>query len=248
MKKSIIMIGIGTIWFMKKGSSEAEAPNPNILIVGTNAEYPPFSFREHNAIVGFDIDIINEVAKRIGKQVKLIDMPFDSLLPKLQLGSIEVVAAGLTATQERALKVLFTHSYFNTDPLIIVTLAKNNPTNVKDLTGKEVIVNEGYTADLYMSAIEGPIIKRLATPSEALMALRSGRAYAFVTAQSTMKPFFQQYGTKEFRTVPIENTTEDYALAVSKKFPELLTPIQEALNNMQQDGTLENLKKKWNLS
>ena len=77
----------------------------NILVVGTNAEFAPFSFREGNKIVGFDIDIAREVCQRLGKEMELKDMPFDALLPELTLGSVHFVAAGMSCTEERAKRV-----------------------------------------------------------------------------------------------------------------------------------------------
>jgi len=177
-------------------------------------------------------------------------MPFDALIPEIQLGNIHVIAAGMSPTLERAKRVFFTEPYLTNNPLIIITLASNPLIKgVEDLTGKEVAVNEGYVSDMYMSTITGPTIIRLSSASiaDGILALQSGRAYAFVTAQTSVKRFFKKYGTKEFQTVPIPETDESDALAVSKKYPELFNRIQTILHNMKQDGTLQTIKRKWEL-
>ena len=221
----------------------------NTIIVGTNAEYPLYYFIKSDEIIGFDIDVAREVVKRINKKMILQDMPFDALIPAIQLGKVHMIAAGMTPTKQRAKRVHFTKPHLKGDPLIIVTLknAKKVAT-VDDLKGEDVVVNEGYTADFYMTKYENSIdVKRLATPAEAFLALRSKRAAAFVTARSSVQPFFEQYGEQEYRIVQIKDTSDEYALAISKKHSDLLPQIQKVLDEMQQDGTLDTLRKKWKL-
>lgn len=235
------------IFWYSRHSSEPII-NDHKLIVGTNAEYPPFSFIKDEEIVGFDIDIAREVSKRMGKEMELKDMPFEMLLPQIQLGEIQIIAAGMTVTPERQKRVIFTRPYLTNDPLLIVSPANNPPFHdVQELSGKEVVVNDGYTADSYISEIEGPIVRRLATPAEAILALRSHRADAYVTARSAIKPFFDRYGASEFRVVEIPNITDNYSLIISRHYPFLLCQVQTALDAMEKDGTLATLKEKWSI-
>ena len=153
----IVLLALLTYMYKYKFSSGEQTPkSSDILLVGTNAEFAPYSFIDNGNIVGFDIDIAHEVAKRLGKTITFKDMPFESLLPELQLGRIEIIAAGITPTQERAQKVLFTKPYVEGDKLVVLT-RRNTPliTSIDDLNGKKVVVNDGFTADLYMSAIAG---------------------------------------------------------------------------------------------
>ncbi len=243
----LLLVTAHVLW--RSADKNSAIQDNTTLVVGTNAEYEPFSFVDNDAIVGFDIDVIKEVAQRLGKKIELKDMPFDALLPKLQFGDIQIIAAGITATPEKAKKVLFSKPHLTGDPLVIISLARNPAiTSLKDLDGKEVVVNEGYTADLYMSTITGPVIKRLAAPAEALLALTSGNAYAFVAAQSTVKPYFDKYGTQKFNIFPIDGAQDNYSFVISKHYPELLPLVQQALDAMEQDGTLEKIKRKWNFS
>ncbi|HEV2601475.1 MAG TPA: ABC transporter substrate-binding protein [Candidatus Babeliales bacterium] len=244
---SIIFLLLATFLFAWFSLRKTTPPvTDNILIVGTNAEYPPFTFIDNGTIVGLDIDIIKEVAHRLDKPTLLKDMSFDSLLPKLQFGDIQVIAAGLTATPEKAKNVLFTKPYISGDPLIVISMANNPPiTHLRDLDGKQVVVNEGYTADQYMSTIQGPIVKRLATPTEGFLALTSGHSYAFIAAQSSVKPYFDKHGKTAFNIFTLDGVHDSYSLAVSKQHPELLTAIQNALDAMEKDNTLASIKAKW---
>ena len=118
------------------------------MIVGTNAEFPPFSYIENKAIVGFDIDVAKEVAQRLGKTIQIKDMPFDALIPDIALGHVDFVAAGMSYTEERAKRASFTKSYFE-DPLMIFS---KRPLSFDKLKGKKVVVVQGFTADLLMSS------------------------------------------------------------------------------------------------
>lgn len=235
------------VWYSIRKRSATPKPAPaDSIIVGTNAEYRPFTFIKGNQIVGFDIDIASEVCNRLGKQMVLKDMGFTTLIPALQLGTVQLVAAGMTPTPERARSVLFTKPYLEGDDLLILSLAKNPQiTSLEQLSGKNVIVNEGYVSDSFMSEQKGPILQRLPNPATGFLALRSGRGDAFVIARSSAQPFFERYGKQDFHITPIKESANQYALAISKKYPELLEKVQKVLDQMTQDGTLDKIKAKW---
>ena len=218
----------------------------HVLVVGTNAEYYPFSFIRDGAFTGFDIDLVETLAQRLNKKISIKDMSFDALIPEAQLGSIDIIAAGLTPTEQRAQRILFTKPYITSDPLMIITNAKNSSINgVADLKGKSVVVNEGFTADFYASKLPEIQLTRLATTTESFLSLQSGRSDAFISAKSAVKPFFEKYSTNEYKIIPIEGTSDSYALALSKKAADLLPVVQAELDAMEADGTLAQLKKKW---
>lgn len=246
---SILIVVTGTVWFLVQKKSCPIAP-ANTLIVGTNAEFPPFSFMENNTIVGFDIDIAHEVAKRLNKTIELKNMSFDALLPSLQLGSIHIIAAGMTPTPERAKRILFTKPHMTGDTLVIVSLKDNPFASIEALKDKTVVVNQGYTADTFMSDKPDINVVRLSSAliSDGLLALQSKRADAFVAAYSSVKPFFEKHGINKFVWTPIPNTQESDALAISPQYPQLAQEVQEVLNTMETDGTLKQLKNKWGIT
>jgi len=257
MKKAPLFIIIGLItvisaalWYRAE-KTITTSPTLDTIIVGTNAEFQPFSFKDQDEIVGFDIDIIKEVARRLGKQIILKDMPFDALIPEIQIGNIHMIAAGITPTEERAQRALFTKPHLLGNPLAIITL-KDKPalTTLDELNGKTVAVNEGYLSDSFMSEQPGVELLRLSSAlvSDGMLALQSGRADAFVAAIYSMKPYFEKYDVSNFSVTPIPATEETSAFAISKHYPDLRYSIQNALDNMATDGTLDAIKTKWNLS
>lgn len=224
------------------------------LNVGTSSDFPPFSFRDKtDEIIGFDIDVIKEIVKRLNLKMELIDRPFSMLIPQIQIGQIDVIAAGMTPSPEREKNLRFTKPYLNENPLVIVTLKDKTPKikNIEDLKGKSVIVNTGYVSDMYVSKFPEIQLIRLPKVTDAMIALEHNKADAFVTANLTLKPYNIELGTKDntkFNVTLIEDTTETSALGVSKKISdELFEKIQAALDEMEKDGTLKAIKLKWKM-
>ena len=95
-----------------------------ILIMGTNAEFEPFEYRDdNNEITGFDVWMAKHIAAKLGKELKIEDMVFDTLIAALNTGKIEFIAAGMTADDERRQNVDFTQDYFDSTQVIIVPKA-----------------------------------------------------------------------------------------------------------------------------
>lgn len=247
---SALLIALGAVSFFymtKKNTRSGNKTEDTTLVVGTNAAYAPFEFIDNNEVVGYDIDVIKEVGKRLGKTIEIKDMSFDALIPEIQLGSVHVIAAALTPTPERAQRVLFATPHIDNDPFVIISLASNPINSVDELSGKEVIVNQGFSADLYVSKLPDVAVNRLETVGDAMLALKSGRGDAFVTSEKSSRGFFEKQGKKGFHIVGIPDTAETGALAISKQHPALLDAINGVLAQMETDGTLTTLKKKWNL-
>lgn len=223
-----------------------QAAESNSLIVGTNAEFPPFTYIDNKEIVGFDIDIAKEVAQRLGKTIQFKDMPFDALIPDLMLSQIDFVAAGMSHTAERAKRVLFTKPYLSADPLVIFSSSKQN-ISLDGLKGKTVVVIEGFTADLFMSSQTEINLIRLPAQADGFMAIKSGRADAFVTAKSTVDAFFEVQDASQYHIEVLVGTSETCALVVPKSKAKLWLDIQKALDDMKIDGSMAILKAKWKL-
>lgn len=244
MKSKIIFLALCFSACIFAFGKEEKKP---IWIVGTNAEFPPFCFQKEEGIVGFDIDVIQEVAKRLEKAIEIKDMPFEALLPDLMLGKISCIAAGMSITKERAKKVAFTRPYLQEDPLVLIMKIKNRA-SFQALKGKTIVVNDGFTAADFLSFQEGYEVLRLPSTADAFLALSANRASAFITAKSTVKNFFLTQDSSLFYVEDLPNTGENCALVVNKNNPELLEQIQKALDSMEDDGTIQSLKEKWGVN
>lgn len=247
-----ILVGIAVWRYAQHTRSTTDTTRQvkTVLRIGTNAEFPPFAFMRDGEITGFDSELIKIVAQRLGLTPEFKNMDFDVLLPQLQAGAIDVIASGMTETPARAEQVLFTKPYLGGVPLVIVSRASHAtkaPASVADLNGQTVIVNDGFTADTYLSQYPAIKLKRLATVSDAFLALNSQQADAYVGAENSMTPFLEQYGRANYQVRPLAGTNENCAIAVSKLYPELLTKIQTVLDQLAADGTIDQLKTHWKL-
>ena len=256
MQKNLVIIVpivliVATILFMhtpKESNNKALELQQKTLIVGTNAEFPPFEYLEDGLLVGFEIDVVRRIGERLQRPIIFKNLPFDALIPEIQTGNIHMIAAGMTPTPEREKRVYFTAPIFEGNPLAIVTLAEevNKITNVEDLKNKIVAVNEGYFADKYISSLSDVEVFRIASASigEGLLSLQSGRAAALVASLSSLKPFLGQHA-EQVRVSIIAGTDEKIAFAVGHQYQEILESLNAVIADMKQDGLLDILRQKW---
>ena len=213
------------------------------LYVGTNAEFEPFEYREGENIVGFDIELIGEISKLINKDIEFEDMAFDGLLPALQTKKIDLIIAGMTATEERKKFVNFSESYYKSQQAIVVNKDENGINNFDNLIGKEVGVVLGYTGDIIVSEMANVKIQRYNATSEAIMALKSKKVQAVVLDYEPAKNYSAQ--NPELKLIETDSQSEEYAIAIRKEDTQLLNNINKALATLKENGTYDALLNKY---
>jgi len=221
----------------------------NFLIVGTSSDYPPYSQidLQTGQIVGLEIDLITEIAERLNKKIILKDMPFNSLVIELMSGQIDIIAAGLSPSQERSKSVLFSNPYIDNDDLIAVN-KKSSPeiTSITDLYGKNIAVNTGYTSDVFLSNYPEIHLLRLKSTPDTIVALRSDVVDAFVVARSIFNLFLrEQSQDHNYQFFALPSSAEAYAFAYEKNNIKLKNQIDDILDVMIKNGTIETIKNKW---
>lgn len=215
----------------------------NKLYVGTNAEFEPFEYREGDNIVGFDIDLINEIAKLIGAEIEVVDMQFDGLLPALEAKKIDLIIAGMTATEERKQFVNFSEPYYNSKQSIVVLSNNTDITTFDNFAGKKVGVVLGYTGDILVSEMTNVEVQKFNATSETILALKSQKVDAVVLDYEPAKNYVAQ--NKELKLIEIDSATEEYSIAMRKDDTELLTKVNDALKTINENGTYETLLGKY---
>src|SRR5690349_10409280 len=118
-----IIVALSALTWYKAAKRSFPVPSSDIdtIIVGTNAEFQPFSFKEDDANTGVDIDIITTILNRLKIKMIIKDMPFEVLLPEIQLGNIHGIAARITPTTERTKPAFFTYPHLTSDFLVIIS-------------------------------------------------------------------------------------------------------------------------------
>jgi polar amino acid transport system substrate-binding protein len=218
------------------------------VTVGTSADFPPFEYIENGQFVGFDMDLMREIAKIAGFELKFGDMSFDSLIPALRVGQIDVAAAAMTITEERKKVVDFSMPYWTADQSIIVKADSDFTITV--LFGKYRIgVQTGTTGDLWCTEnlVEKGLLpernlKRYDTFILALSDLLNGNIDAIVLDSPVANRFA---ATKPVKVVGIIVTGEQYGIAVRKGNKELLNKINQALKTLIETGKINELIDKY---
>lgn len=218
------------------------------LIVGTEPAFAPFEFQKENSkdFVGFDIDLIQAIAKQMGYEKCTIQgMGFDALIPALDAKNIDVAIAGMTITDERAKKVNFSKPYYKSGLAIVVNKDNNTINDIADLKGKRIAVQIGTTGAMEAEKIEGAKITSFNTNGEACLELKN-RAVDAVIGDLPVEAYFLQQGGNDFAKIVGKTlTSEDYGIAVAKSNTALAKDVDKALDTLKQNGEYDKLYKKW---
>ena len=216
-------------------------------VVGTSADFPPFEYIKDGQIVGFDIDLIKAIAKSQGFDVKFQDISFDSLIPGLTAGTIDIVASGMTITEERKKVVDFTEPYYSANQAVLVK--KGSGKNVTVLFGNhKIAVQTGTTGDLWVeenlekTGILKGKVTRFDTFVLAIQDLINGNVDAVVLDT----PVAKRYMAENPVTMVAEIITgEEYGIAVAKGNKDLLDKLNKGLKEIKANGKLDELLKKY---
>ena len=212
-----------------------------VIKVVTSANFPPYEFHQNGQIVGVDIDIIREVLRRNGMEMVVEDMKFDSIIVAIQTGKGDIAASGLTVTEDRQREVDFSVTYVQAKQVIIVR-EDSDIAAPQDLQGRKIGVQSGTTGDTFVTEnIGNP--QRFDDASTAVAALKSGKLDAVVLDYEPARVHVARNAGLKLLDEPL--TSEEYAFAVAKGNRELLEMINKTLQEMIADGTIENIRAKY---
>lgn len=227
----------------QSSAGESKEAAGGTLVMGTNAQFPPYEFYQDNKIVGIDADIAQAIADKLGMKLEIEDMAFDAIVPAVVSGKVDLGAAGMTVTDERKQQVDFTDTYATSTQVIIVP--DNSSIKGKDdLEGKAIGVQLGTTGDSLASKIKGADIERYKKGMEAVQSLTHGKIDAVVIDQATAEAFVKN--NEGIQILKETLSDEHYAMAVKKGNTELLNQINGALKELKEDGTLDKIVAKYN--
>ena len=213
------------------------------LVMGTNAAFPPYEFKEGEVIVGIDADIAAALAEKLGVELEIKDMAFESLIPAVAGGSVDIVLAGMTVTDERKESVNFSDSYATGIQSVIVT-ADSAIASIDDLSGKLIGVQTGTTGDIYCSGDYGEeAIKRYDNGALAVQALINGQVDCVVIDNQPALAFVE--ANEGLKILDTEYAIEDYAIAIGKEDTELLEKINVALAELKAEGKIDEIVSKY---
>lgn len=226
----------------KEDGDGEEKKDDNKLVMATNAEFPPYEYREGDDIVGIDADMAAAVAEELGMELEIEDMAFDSIIPAIQSGKADIGVAGMTVDPDRLENVNFSDTYAQASQVIIVK-ADSEIAGPDDLEGKTIGVQLGTTGDIYASDIKDSTVEQYNKGFEAVQALTQGKIDAVVIDGEPAKEFVKEAEGLKILDEPL--TEEEYAIAIAKDNEELLEKVNKALASLKESGKLDEIVGKY---
>ncbi|MDZ8024366.1 MAG: ABC transporter permease subunit [Nostoc sp. DedQUE11] len=249
----ILVVGIVVINIITGYSNSLKAASSlgkDTLTMITSPDYPPYEFYDtktgENQIVGFDIDIAKTLAEKLGFKLKIMESDFNGLIPALQANRADFVMAGMTPTPERQKNVDFSIIYYEAKDTIVAAKGSNLK-QPQDLSGKKVGVQLGTIQEQNIKKIAQKVagiqLKQLNKVPEVVQEIKSRRIDAAIVEDTVAKGFAQANPDLEFNIIPSEEASGS-AIAFPKNST-LVEPFNKVLQQIKDDGTLNQLVNKW---
>ena len=220
------------------------------LIMATNAQFPPYEYLDGSNIVGIDVEIADAIAKKLGLELQIDDMEFDSIIESVKGGKADIGLAGITVTEERKEAVNFTDSYA-TGVQVVIVAEDSAITSVDDLFAEGashlIGVQRNTTGDLYctwdLEDAGKATIDRYSKGADAVQALLTGKVDCVVIDNEPAKAFVA--ANEGLKILDTEYAVENYAAAMNKDNTELYEAVNKALQELIADGTVAAIVSKY---
>lgn len=209
------------------------------LLVGTDTPFPPFEIGQPPDISGYDIDVVNEIADKLGVEVTYQDTSFDTIFRDVAQGKFDMAVAATTITPERQKTVSFSDPYYEAEQALMVAPG-SDIASVEDLDGVTVGAQDGTTGEAYANdETNAGEVRGFPEGPDAVNALRSGQVDAVIIDQPVAQDAVDKQGGVEIATlIP---TGELYGLYTNKDNTALLDAVNQALQELKDDGRIEEL-------
>lgn len=245
MKKSTKAISLMLAAIMLLCTFSGCAKDDGKLTMGTNATFPPYEYYEGGEIVGIDAEIAAAIAEKLGMELVIEDMEFDSIVTAVSSGKIDIGMAGMTVTEDRLVNVNFSTPYA-TGVQVIIVAEDSDITGPDDLkvAGTSIGVQTNTTGDIYATGdYVDADMQRYSKAADAVAALVQGKVDAVIIDNEPAKVFVAENDGLKILDTAYAN--EEYAIAIAKKNTKLETKINEALAELTEDGTVAAIIEKY---
>ena len=234
------------------GSNSAQKEEAKKIVVGLDDSFPPMGFKdEKNEIVGFDIDLAKEVAKRLGREVEFKAIDWNSKEAELKSGRVDILWNGLDITDKRKENMLFSEPYMDNRQIVFV--AKNGKESVAgeaDLAGKTIGTQSGGTTEEYFEnkpELKASMkeVKYYPDYINAFMDLENGRLDAVVGDEIIGRYYISKHPDEIQAIDTVIGTVSQFGIAFRKDDQKLRDEVQKVFDEMKADGTVAKISEKW---
>lgn len=222
------------------------------FVMGLDDTFAPMGFKnDKGEIVGFDIDLAKEVAKRLDMKVSFQNIDWDLKETELENGSIDCIWNGYSITDKRKEKVLFSDSYLD-NKQIIITLDKNQVETKEDLKDKVVSVQKNSSAydavskdKAFVASLKNKELIQFDTNNDCFMDLEAGRSDAIVVDETLARYYMKQQDQDIYKVLDEDFGKEEYAIGFRKTDTAFQQAVNKTLQDMKNDGTFDKIKGQW---
>ena len=251
MKKNILTLGLAAILtgILATGTVAYAADDElsqiqesGVLKVGVEGTYPPYTYHDENGeLTGFDVEVAKAIADKLGVEADFTESAWDSLLAGIDSGRLDTVINAVSITDERSEKYDFAGPYFYITQQIVVAKDNDDIVDMDSLKGKKM-ANTATTAYLDLLEGAGASLVQINTSDEAVSLISSGRA-DFTTFNSVVfNEYLQQHPDANLKVAfVIPDVVDEYGVPVKKGETALHDAIQNAIDELKEDGTLSQL-------
>ena len=249
MKKVLVLMGlaiasVATPVAQARPDVSKNLVSPGTLTVGTDAPYAPFEFGDPPHYRGFDIDLVNALARKLDLKVKIVDRPYSTLIPRLRLGGFDLIASAMSITPQRRRQVSFMKANFDSTQSIMVRRG-SGIRSVRDLAGLTIGAQDGTTGE-WFAIDRTPARKVLGYPSGAatVAALKNGQVAAVILDEPIARQVMRG-GVRGLKIAKSFSVGNKYAYAVKKPNNRLRKGLNWAFGKVKADGTFRRIYRRW---
>ena len=207
------------------------------LTMATNATFPPYEYYDGNDVVGIDAEIAAKIAEKLGLELEIQDMEFNSIITSVNQGKADMGMAGMTVSEDRLKNVDFSDSYAKGVQVVIVKEDSDIKT-IDDLAGKKIGVQLNTTGDIYATEDFGKDnVQQFNKATDTVLALTQGKVDALIIDKAPAEVFVEQ--NEGLTLLDSSYADEDYAICFKKGNTELQKEVNDALNELIEDGTVQ---------
>lgn len=216
------------------------------LVVGANIGNVPWEFQDASGeFVGFEIDLVKEIGKRLGREVEVVNIPFNGLFPAVQSGRIDVALSSITVTEKRLRSVSFAQPYYDSAQSLTV-LSRSSANGLEDMRDRIIGVDTGSTGDMWTTSNQSRYgfadIRRFEGLAPAMLDLQSGRIDGYISDIPSLEYFIRD--KPYFKVVERIPTGERYSMMFARRSP-LAAEVNGVISELKQEGFVAALHEEW---
>lgn len=232
----------------KQQGEAPKATKEEVLKIGVDDVYPPMEFKDDKGTtVGFDIDLGQEIGKKMNRKVELVSTAWDGIFLSLDTKKFDCIISSVSINEERQQKYSFTKPYIANSQVIVVSPKNTTINTEKDLAGKKVGVQTGTTADesceKFLETIKFEV-KKYDQVIQPFADLKTGRLDAVVVDEVVAKYYVTQ-DKENFKVTGGRLTNEPIGICFRKDDTQLRDQVQKAIDDLKADGTMKKISEKW---